>query len=97
MTTQGLIRIAWVLASVAATSMSTACGGDSPSTPLSPDIIRTVSSPSPNALSVELTGVAIGDDGRPVPNAPVSVNFQPASGGHFIVCREEPTRRAGTE
>jgi hypothetical protein len=35
-------------------------------------------------VSFELTGVAIGDDGRPVPNAHVGVNFQPEPGAHFV-------------
>ena len=74
MRVQRLIRVAGALTCVITACTGMACSG-SPVTP--PD----GPSPTPFSTSFELSGIAIGDDGRPVPNAPLQVNFVAPGGG----------------
>ena len=74
MTVQRLIRVAGVLTCVAVACAGMACSG-SPVTPGG-------APPTPVSSSFELSGIAIGDDGRPVANAPFYVNFLTPSGGN---------------
>jgi len=71
MTAHRLIRLVCVLACVTAATTTLACG-EAPATPLTP-------TPTPNTPAapgaIELTGLIVGDDGRPVTNTPVYVNF----------------------
>jgi hypothetical protein len=71
MTSNRLIRIACAFACVAGTMMSAACDE-------APPLIQPTPGPDlsvPATGSWELSGVAVGDDGRPIANTPVHVGF----------------------
>ncbi len=75
MTVHRLIRIACVVTCVAAAGTGMACSKP-PAPPLTPTPSPTPATIPPGTLrSFELTGAAVGDDGRPVPNAAASVYF----------------------
>jgi len=60
-------------------SLLVACGKDQvPTAPTAPGSTP----PTPASSSFELSGIAIGDDGRPIANAPMYVNFLTPSGGN---------------
>jgi len=66
---------------------------ESPATSVAPTTLPTASPTSPTVSTTtrafELTGVAVGDDGRPVANAPVYVNF----GRPAVTARTDDTGR----
>jgi hypothetical protein len=68
MTAYRVIRIACAFACVAGTMTSVACDGAS--APVGPS-----SSPADSSGPWQLSGVAVGDDARPIANAPVSAYF----------------------
>jgi len=70
-TAHRLIRIACVLACLAGATTGAACD-QSPATPSPPATLS--NSPTVSSGPWEVSGVAVGDDGRPIANAPVWVN-----------------------